>query len=96
MERIILLFWLLFAWFLCVPGIVISGPPEITNPDHLEALTGPFPDGLSVTQACLECHEAQGKEVLSSAHWLWKGPTPYLVGHENEKQLGKANLVNNY
>ena len=96
MKRYLLLLWLSLGWLLFVPGHVVAGMPETTNPDHLEGLTGPFPDGISVTRACLECHEDQGEEMLSSAHWRWKGPTPYLVGHENENELGKTNLINNY
>ena len=63
---------------------------------HLKHLKGPYPTGLSVTKACLKCHKKAAKEVLSSAHWLWRGPTPFMKGHEDEKGIGKKNLINNF
>ncbi len=96
MKRFVLLLWLSLGFFIYIPEAAFSDMPKTTNPDHLEELTGPFPDGISVTQACLECHEDQGEEMLASAHWRWKGPSPYFVGHENEKEIGKINLINNY
>lgn len=86
---------LLIGFLFCFPPIALPAPSPVIA-DHLEALTGPFPDGISVTAACLECHADQGKEMLTSAHWQWKGPTPYVVGHEKETGLGKINLINNF
>lgn len=60
------------------------------------SMKGPFPDGPSVTRACLECHKGEGEEILHSAHWLWTGPSPYTLGHETENDLGKKNLINNF
>ncbi|MDX9787675.1 MAG: hypothetical protein RBT11_12900 [Desulfobacterales bacterium] len=95
MKQTVFMVAVAISCLFCLPHTALSkANPKI--PDHLEALTGPFPDGPSVTAACLECHEEQGKEMLASAHWQWKGPTPYVAGHEKETGLGKINLINNY
>jgi len=60
-----------------------------------KGLKGPFADGVSVTKACLECHEEAADEVMQTAHWQWKGPNPYLEGHKGDN-LGKINLINNF
>jgi len=67
--------------------------PEVSFHDEIE---GPFDNGMAVTKSCLGCHEEQGAEMLKSAHWMWKGPTPFVEGHENRKDIGKANLINNF
>jgi len=59
-------------------------------------MVGPYPDGASVTRDSLKCHQEEGEAILSSAHWLWKGPTPFLERYENNKNLGKKNLMNNF
>lgn len=64
--------------------------------DHKEYLKGPYPDGIAVTKDCLSCHEDAGEEILESAHWLWKGPTPFIAGYEGRNDLGKKNLINNF
>ena len=51
------------------------------------------PDPMEVTRECLRCHPDQGKEVLTSAHWLWKGPSPFNLGLERRVDLGKANVI---
>ena len=97
MKRFFMLLSSLTCWgFFLLCGPALSETPDELNQDHWQGLSGPFADGISVTKACLECHEEQGKEMLSSAHWLWKGPTPYLMGHETDNELGKTNLINNY
>ncbi len=67
-------------------------------PDHKELVKLPNePKPTEVTKECLRCHEQAGQEVLSSAHWLWKGPSPYTVSHEKEVNCGKGtNVVNNF
>ncbi len=64
--------------------------------DHSSYLKGPYKDGTDVTKDCLKCHEKEGKDILKSAHWLWKGPTPFIEGHEDAIDLGKKNLINNF
>ena len=64
--------------------------------DFSQHIVGPYTDGASVTRDCLNCHQEEGKAILSTAHWLWKGPTPFLEGYENNKNLGKKNFMNNF
>ena len=53
-------------------------------------------DALSVTKACLSCHEIQGKTMLNTSHWNWQGPSPFTVGHERRVDLGKrCQAINN-
>jgi len=90
--------WRLFALgclcLLAVPaGAKKDGPPSA---DHRSHMKGPYPDGISVTRDCIRCHEKAAKEVLSSAHWLWRGPSPFVEGAEDRSDLGKVNLVNNF
>jgi octaheme c-type cytochrome (tetrathionate reductase family) len=75
-----------------------SGCHEKRVRDHtdLVELSGK-PDPIQVTKECLRCHPAQGEEMLSSTHWLWKGPSPYTLGQDKRVNLGKATVtVNNF
>jgi octaheme c-type cytochrome (tetrathionate reductase family) len=55
------------------------------------------PDPEQVTESCLKCHDTQAEDFLTTAHWLWKGPTPYIENHEKNIQSGKAtDAVNNF
>jgi octaheme c-type cytochrome (tetrathionate reductase family) len=55
------------------------------------------PDPEDVTIDCLRCHDQQAEELLSSSHWLWKGPSPFTEGHEKKINSGKAtNTINNF
>lgn len=67
------------------------------GPDHRELVKveGKV-DALSVTRACLSCHEVQGKTMLKTSHWNWQGPSPFTVGHEMRVDLGKrSQTINN-
>jgi len=64
--------------------------------DHSEYVSDHFPDARSVTAECLTCHPDQGVEFMETAHWKWKGPSPFVSGHETENALGKLNLINNF
>lgn len=67
-------------------------------PDHkkLIKLDGK-PDALQVTAECLRCHEQAGEHVLSSVHWLWRGPSTYTIDHDREILHGKGTTaLNNY
>jgi len=67
------------------------------GPDHRELvkMEGKV-DALSVTRACLSCHEVQGKTMLKTSHWNWQGPSPFTVGHEMRVDLGKrSQTINN-
>jgi hypothetical protein len=65
-------------------------------------LEGPFASGYQATQACLTCHVQAAAQVMGSAHYAWKGPTPDLVDFTdlttlvNPGTIGKVNLVNNF
>jgi hypothetical protein len=67
-------------------------------PDHsqLVKLTGK-PGPSDVTTECLRCHLAVGEEMLSTAHWLWKGPSPFTLNERKKVEHGKATTaVNNF
>ncbi len=59
-------------------------------------MKGPYPDGPSVTRACLECHEDSGAEVMRTAHWNWEGDPVLLPGRSEPVRLGKKNVINNF
>ncbi len=68
------------------------------TPDHNELVYLPAnPKPTDVTRECLRCHDSQANEMLTSTHWLWKGPSPFTEGHERQINLGKATkTVNNF
>jgi hypothetical protein len=52
---------------------------------------------MQVTQECLRCHDDAGRDMLASAHWLWRGPSRYTVEHRSNVGCGKGTLAfNNY
>jgi len=57
-------------------------------------LSGPFPDGPSVTAACLDCHEDAAHDVMQTSHWTWL-PMQDVVG-KGRVPLGKKNTINNF
>ena len=67
-------------------------------PDHGELVQlPPDPEPTQVTAECLRCHEAAGRDMLASAHWLWKGPSPFTLKHRKAVHHGKATTaVNNF
>lgn len=65
--------------------------------DHADIVRLPAnPEPTEVTAECLRCHPGQGRDMLKTAHWLWRGPSPYTVGRTKSTELGKANAINNY
>ena len=64
--------------------------------DHSEFIETQCITGKDVTRTCLECHEETATEFMNTAHWMWKGETPFLKNHESDSHLGKINLMNNY
>ncbi len=67
----------------------------VSHKDLLKIEEDPDPD--EVTADCLRCHDDAANDMLHTAHWLWKGPTPFLEGRETETETGKGtNLINNY
>ncbi|MCW8984037.1 MAG: cytochrome c family protein [Thermoanaerobaculales bacterium] len=67
-------------------------------PDHEKLVTlPPDPTPMQVTQECLRCHDDAGRDMLASAHWLWRGPSRYTVEHRSNVGCGKGTLAfNNY
>ena len=66
-------------------------------PDHAGLVKlSASPDALEVTAACLECHEAQARDLMKTAHWRWQGSSPYAAGAEAREDRGKANQINNF
>lgn len=67
-------------------------------PDHSTLVKLPDkPSPLQVTKECLRCHEQVGQDMLSAAHWLWRGPSPFTVEREKRIDLGKGtNTLNNF
>ncbi len=82
-------------------------PPESASPwdklpqhplhtDHSSFFQNPFPDGPSVTRACLECHPDAAAEIMATAHWNWQGEAVLVPGHADAVRIGKRNLINNF
>ena len=47
------------------------------------------------TQSCLNCHGLIGNEMLTNAHFSWKGISSNITGYEGEIH-GKNDLINNF
>ena len=75
-------------------ALMIAGP--LGAADHKGMIQGPYKDGPSVTADCLSCHYEQGQDFIETAHWLWKGPNPHVIGLKKDERLGKRNLMNNF
>ncbi len=99
----------LVAAILLVPiAVVLSGEGGVRDDpwahvgehpphtDHAALMPGPYETGQDVTRACLECHTAEGHEVLSTAHWLWEGEPVELPGRPEPLRMGKKNVINNF
>jgi octaheme c-type cytochrome (tetrathionate reductase family) len=77
------------------PTDCISCHHPIT-PDHSKLVTVTEKDTPQhVTAHCLDCHDRVGGDVLKSAHWNWKGLTPFISGHEHEN-IGLSEMIDNY
>ncbi len=73
-----------------------SGCHRKNAPDHKEKIKlAANPEPSQVTAECLRCHKQAGEDMLTSAHWLWKGPSPYTLNHRKEVELGKATIATN-
>ena len=66
--------------------------------DHKDLVKLPEnPTPQQVTRECLRCHEDAGQDMLTSAHWLWRGPSPYTVEHRKSVMAGKGTTtLNNF
>jgi hypothetical protein len=74
--------------------LLFAVPVQASN--HSDYVSGSYTDVRAVTEDCLSCHQDQGNDFMKTAHWLWKGPTPFVVGHENDTGIGKESLMNNF
>ena len=74
-------------------AFVAEAPPHT---DHSSLMPGPYETGEDVTRACLDCHEAEGHEVLQTAHWNWEGEPAELPGRPEPVSMGKKNVINNF
>jgi hypothetical protein len=92
-KRYVLLF--ITVMFLLL-GVAWGKNNAAEQPTHAKYMKGQYADGISVTKDCLKCHRQESEDILESAHWLWKGPTPLIEGHEDRTDLGKKNIINNF
>jgi octaheme c-type cytochrome (tetrathionate reductase family) len=77
-------------------GCTECHPKNVPDHNELVKLSGK-PGPTEVTKECLRCHDVQAEEMLTSTHWLWKGPSPFTEDYEKQVNLGKANkTVNNF
>jgi hypothetical protein len=67
-------------------------------PDHKALVKlADKPQPSEVTQECLRCHKAAGEDMLKTAHWLWKGPSPNTLNRSKHVEHGKATTaLNNF
>ncbi len=79
-----------------VNGII----PGSATADHskFEELQVDFPDGPSVTAACLSCHTEASKQIMKTSHWTWIcHRAKALMLKENKPAIGKAeHIINNF
>lgn len=66
--------------------------------DHKELVKLPAdPTPQEVTRECLRCHEDAGKDMLTTAHWLWRGPSPFTTEQRKDVMSGKGTTtINNF
>ena len=77
-------------------GCTECHPKNVPDHNALVKLTG-RPEPTEVIKECLRCHDVQAEQMLTSTHWLWKGPSPFTEGSEKQVNLGKANkTLNNF
>lgn len=79
-----------------VLGLAAAALLSTTAPaaDHSELVgAGPFKTGPDVTKKCLECHEAQAKSFMKSAHWTW---SEKQTVNGKTVDFGKVNALNNF
>jgi len=60
-------------------GCTECHPKNVPDHNKLVKLSG-RPKPTEVIKECLRCHDAQAEEMLTSTHWLWKGPSPFTEG----------------
>ena len=76
--------------------IILFSSSLLAGEDHSEFFESVLSSPQEVTRACLECHEAASKEVMSTIHWTWESLPKPVPGHEDSLSLGKKNVFNNF
>jgi octaheme c-type cytochrome (tetrathionate reductase family) len=71
-------------------------PKRLPHTDHTPLMVGPYPDGPSVTRACLECHKEAAAQLMQTAHWSWEAHPVEVPGRAEPVRLGKRNVINNF
>lgn len=64
--------------------------------DHAGFFREAFPDGPSVTRACLRCHEEAAREFMKTSHWTWASQIARDPETGETLRVGKKNLINNF
>ncbi len=68
---------------------------------HTSVLVGPYTTPLEVTADCLDCHEAQARDLMQTPHWNWEGATPNFAEQDGTlrnlaEPFGKKQSINNF
>ena len=75
-------------------------PKKEPTADHskFEVLQEKFPDGPSVTKACLSCHTEASKQLMKTSHWTWIcHRAKEMMNGQQSKTVGKAQyVINNF
>jgi octaheme c-type cytochrome (tetrathionate reductase family) len=71
-------------------------PQRAPTTDHTELMKGPYESGQDVTNACMECHEDAGHEMLQTVHWNWESEPVMLPSRDEPVTIGKKNQINNF
>jgi len=88
----------------CTQDSGVSAPPDAremlprhpVHTDHSTFFPESFPDGPSVTRACIKCHEDAPPDIMGTAHWNWQGQEVKISGHAEPQRIGKRNVINNF
>ncbi len=77
--------------------------PWASTADHskFKILQQDFPDGPSVTKACLTCHTEAARQIMKTSHWTWICPKARkemgVNGIKHQVPYGKAEyIINNF
>ena len=74
-------------------GCHLRNVPE--HKDHVKLAANPEP--WDVTSECLRCHASAGEDMLTTAHWLWRGHSAYTLDQQKKVIHGKGTTsINNF
>lgn len=94
---------LFFIFFLIFSATnATSHPPEETIDSSASAITPSqrhinyfTSNPYTGTSSCLQCHAAEGNDVLATGHWKWQGVASNVEGEETQIH-GKKDFINNF